>query len=116
MSYDISDIRNQKYCELTSALKLIKLLLNDNLLSTAIKGIREKLQIQNAVLFYQLASNFNLPSLNITVFRYISRCFSMVVETESFQELDVNSVSKLLVSSGLQLIQKLKFTMQQING
>ena len=46
LSYYISDIRNQKYCELTSALKLIKLLLNDNLISTEIKGIREKLQIQ----------------------------------------------------------------------
>ena len=103
MSYDISDKRNQKYCELTSALKLIKLLLNDHLIRTAIKGMNKKLQIKNAVLFYQLVSKFKLSSLNTTVFRYIARCFSMIVETESFLELDVNSVSKLLASSGLQI-------------
>ena len=75
---------NQKYCELSSALKITKLLLNDRLISGAFKSISEKLQIQNAVLLYQLTSKFKITCPNITALRYIERCFSNIVETKSF--------------------------------
>ena len=67
------------------------------------ENFNEKLQVLNAVLFFQLAVLFNLSDLNVTVFRYIERCFSMIVETESFLQLDFNTVSKILASSSLQI-------------
>ena len=94
---------NQEPCELTSAIKLYKHTLNEHLICKAFENINEKLKIQNAVLFFQLASKFNLSDLNIRVFRYIEHCFSMIVDTKSFLELDINTVSKILASSSLQI-------------
>ena len=54
-------------------------------------------------MFFQLASKFNLSDLKIRVFRYIEHCFSMIVEAESFLELDYDIVSKILASSDLQI-------------
>ena len=103
LSYNILDEMNREHCKLTSAIKLTKHSLNEHLVSQIFENFNEKLQIQNAVLFYQLASKFNLTDLHFTVFRYIERCFSMIVETESFLELDFNTVSKILASSSLQI-------------
>ena len=103
MSYYISDKTNRENCELTSAITLSKHSLNEHLISEAFENFNEKLQIKNAVLFYQLAVQFNLTNLNNTVLRYIERCFGMIVGTESFLELDINTVSKILASSSLQI-------------
>ena len=54
-------------------------------------------------MIYQLASIFNLADVTSTVLRYIERCFSMIVDTECFLELDINTVSKILASSSLQI-------------
>ena len=96
MSYDISEEMNREHCKLTSAIKLTKHTLNKHLICKEFGNFNKKLQIQNAVLFYQLAVQFNLSNINIIVLRYIERCFGMIVETESFLELDFNSVSKIL--------------------
>ena len=100
---DILDEMNQENCELTSAIKLTKHSLNEDLISKAFEDFNEKLQIQNAVLFFQLASEFNLSDLNTTAFSFIEQCFSMIVDTESFLELDFITVSKILASSSLQI-------------
>ena len=100
---DISDEMNQENCELTSAIKLTKHSLNEGLISKAFENFNEKLKIQNAVLLFQLASKFNLSNVNITVLRFIERCFRMIVDTESFLELDFNTISKILASSSLQI-------------
>ena len=94
---------DRENCELTSAIKLAKSSLNEHLISKRFENSNEKIQIKNAVLFFTLASKFNLSDLNITVFRYIERCFNMIVETESFLELDFKTVSKILASSSLQI-------------
>ena len=73
------------------------------MISEAFENFNEKLQIQIAMLFYQLVVQFKLTDLNITVFRYIERCFSMIVDTKSFIELDIKTVSKILASSSLQI-------------
>ena len=103
MSYYISDKINREHCELTSAIKVTKHSLNKHLIFKAFKNFNEKIKIQNALLFYEIASKFNLLDTNTTVLKYIKRCFSVIVETESFLELDFNSVSKLLASSSLQI-------------
>ena len=103
MIYDISDKINREHCKQTSAIKLTNYSLNEHLISEEFGSFNKKIQIKNAVLFYQLAVQFNLSDLNVTVLRYIERCFSMIVETESFLELDFNTVSKILASSSLQI-------------
>ena len=64
---------DRENCELTSAIKLAKSSLNEHLISKRFENSNEKIQIKNAVLFFTLASKFNLSDLNITVFRYIER-------------------------------------------
>ena len=63
--------------------------------------IKDKLNIQNIVALYQVSKVFNLPSLRESTFSFIQRCFTMVVETKNFLELEYNFVSDILVSSGL---------------
>ena len=99
----VSDEINREYCELTSVIKLTNHSLNEHLISVAFENFNENLKNQNAALFYQLASIFNLPGLQITVFRYIERCFSMIVESDNFLDLDLENVSKILASSSLQI-------------
>ena len=103
MSFYIKDKTNRENCELTSAITLAKHSLNEHLISEAFENFNEKLQIKNSILFYQLAVQFNLTNLNNTVLRYIERCFSIIVDTECFLELDINTVSKILASSSLQI-------------
>ena len=66
---DISGEMNRNHCELTSAIKLNKHSLNEHLISEEFGKFNKKLQNQNAVFFYQLAVQFNLSDLNVTVFR-----------------------------------------------
>ena len=94
---------NRKYCELTKAINVTKHSLNGHLNSVVFENFSENLKIQNAAFFYQLALIFNLPGLQITVFRYIERCFTIIVESESFLELDSKTISKILASSSLQI-------------
>ena len=94
---------NREYCKLTTAIKLTKYTLNKHLNSEELENLNKKLQIENAVFFYQLASKFNLSDINITAFRHIECCFSMIAETESFLELDFLTVSKILASFSLQI-------------
>ena len=102
-SFNISDEMNKQHFELTSAITLAKHSLYDYLICKVFESFNEKLQMKNAVLFYEIGVKFNRSDLNITVLRYIERCFSMIVETESFLELDFKTISKILASSSLQI-------------
>ena len=65
------------------------------------KITNHKINIQNVVVVYQFAKRFNLPSLLKSTFSFIEHCFTMVVKTKNFLELDYNIVSNILAASGL---------------
>ena len=50
----------------------------------------EKLQIKNAAIVYQFANLFSLLDLCKTTQRFIERCFTVVSDNESFNQLDYN--------------------------
>ena len=80
--------------EIISLLKLNKFFLSKNVPSKM--SVKNKLHIQNVVAFYKLSNIFSFPSLC-----YIERCFTSVIETEKFLELDFHLVSIILASSKL---------------
>ena len=82
-------------------MKLQKLSPNQQLRSKMCRVIEEKLNIQNAAFFYYLTKLFNFPSAHTTIISYIERCFTIVVETQNFLDLDFKHLSKILASSGL---------------
>ena len=94
--------------ELVSIITLNKLSLKDNVLSNLSESIEENLQTENAACFYHLVKRFNLKSLVVTVFEYVARCFTILVETPSFLELDFTLVSKILASSELLITTELE--------
>ena len=89
--------------ELTSVMKISKLCLNENMRNEICKIIKEKLQIQNVAPFYQVAKIFNLTTVHRETFSCIKFCFTMLVDTPNFLELDFTNLSKILRSSELSL-------------
>ena len=61
--------------------------------------MKDKINIKNVIVFYQLASIFNSETLSQVAFDFIERFFTMVVKTKSFLELDYIYLAKLVVSS-----------------
>ena len=57
---------------------------------------------------YQLTKLYELPSLAKEVLRYIERCFTMLVGSQNFLELDFTDVCKILASSQLNLTSELE--------
>ena len=90
-----------KQNERISVIKFNSLFLNENVWGKSYKMIKEKICIQNAAYFYQLAKHFNSRTIQKAMFSYIERCFTIVVETKHFSELDYTSVSRILGSSNL---------------
>ena len=70
--------------------------------------LKDKISVKNVSIFYNLAKLYNLPSLAEITFSYIQRCFTMVVETKSFLELDYTLIAKILESSGLYITSELE--------
>ena len=66
-------------------------------------GIRiiKKLKIDNALAFHQFASVFNLSNACKATRSYVERCFTVLVETENFLELNFALLLKILASSEL---------------
>ena len=94
--------------ELISVIKSKKLSLNENGWNEYYEFKMDKLKIGNAAFFYQVANIFYLQGLQKTVFSCIKRCFSMVVETKSFLELDYMSTRRILAESKLQIFSELE--------
>ena len=72
------------------------------------KPIEEKLQIINVTFFHQFAHVFHLTSLQTTTLRYIERCFTTVVDTQQFLEIDFTLISKILGSCELSVTTELE--------
>ena len=87
--------------ELIPIMKINKLVLIADVESKIHKHMEDKINIPNVLNFYQLTKLFNVSHLKKTNFTYIQRCFTMLVETQNFLELDFTSISKILASSGL---------------
>ena len=64
---------------------------------------KAKININSVSFIYYLTSKLNYTEIAEGSLRYIERCFSMVVETKSFLELDYETVVKILESSQLQV-------------
>ena len=94
-------MKNRKTIDIIAATKFKKLSLNENKVSTVCKLLKEKLQIKNAALVYQFVNLFNLSPLKSSTLSYIKRCFTIVSDNESFLELELYLISKILTSSGL---------------
>ena len=73
------------------------------MLNKVSKTIEGRLKIKNVAFFYQIAKIFNLSKLHKAALSYIERCFTMLVETQNFLELDFNFVSNILTSSELSI-------------
>ena len=76
--------------------------------------IKEKVNLQNECkhkiisLFYQLSSFYNLKGFRNEALNYIYRWFTIIAKTENFQQLDFNSVNKILSSSELNISSELE--------
>ena len=93
---------------LISIMKANKLVLNEDVESKINDYIVNRINNQNVLNFYQLAKLYNLSRLAKEAFTYIERCFTMVVETPDFLELDYTSISTILSSSGLLITSELE--------
>ena len=70
--------------------------------------MKEKLCVENAARLYQLTDILQLFSYQKQMLSYIERCFTSVVETQSYLQLDFNLVEKILDSSGLNFTSELE--------
>ena len=70
--------------------------------------LKKKVNKNNATLYYTLADLFKISTIPDVALQYIERCFRMVVEFDSFLELDVSLVRKILRSSGLYITSELE--------
>ena len=81
----------------------------DNRLSELIhENIKCKISVKNVIVVYNFAKLFNLTSMTETTFSYMERCFTMIVETESFLKLKYAAVAKLFGSSDLHTTSELE--------
>ena len=90
-----------KYKELFPVLEACVLLLDENTEKKISNHIKRKINVQNATTYFNLAKNFKLFSLSQLSLDYIERCFTMVVDSHNFLELDDTLVAKILSSSKL---------------
>ena len=82
----------------------LKLMFFDVNVKTKIsKYMKEKINVENMLIFYQLSKIFDLPSIGKTAFNYIERCFTIVADTDSFLQLDFNVVLNILSNSNLDI-------------
>ena len=89
--------------ELSSIMKISKLSLDEIMRNQVCKNILEKLHIQNVPSFYQIAKIFNLSRVHKETLSFIKSCFTMIVDTPNFLELDFTHLTKILCSSELSI-------------
>ena len=65
--------------------------------------IKNKITLDNVLTLYSLAKLYKLATVYELFFKYIERCFQIVVETQNFLHLDFNLVAKILNSSELNI-------------
>ena len=84
-------------------LRANKLLKNKSIEIELEDYIIDKLKVQNISTYLEVSSIFNTCNLVKVISDYIQRCFTMVVETDNFLELDFKQVDKILSSSKLSI-------------
>ena len=90
--------------DLTDALKLNKLMLNEDNDLKVYHFKRGKLLTKDSVLtIYSVAEYYKLASLSKLSLNYIERCFQIVVENQNYLHLDFSIVAKILNSSELNI-------------
>ena len=94
--------------EFLSTVKLNILFLDDNINTKVCKHIENRANVQNMLTLFQFSNCFNLKNFADVAFKYIERCFTMLVDSDNFLELDYNVVSKLLASSKLDITSELE--------
>ena len=94
--------------EIITIVKFNKLFLSKLVSNKMSNIIEEKLQILNVACFYKFSNLFSLPSLYTATTNYIQRCFTMVIESQNYLELDYTCVSRILASSSLQIDSELE--------
>ena len=99
---------HQDDCELANIIKFYDISLNTDVEKKISKIFDQRKVIKNAATFYQLARNFHLLSSRKVLLSYIEFCFTMIVDTKSFTQLDFRSVSTLLASSNLRIDSELE--------
>ena len=72
------------------------------------RHFENKIDVNNAALFYQLSRLLDLPRLSKFSLLFIERCFPMVVESINFLELDYACVKNILLSSELHIDSELE--------
>ena len=70
--------------------------------------IKDKISVENVTTYYQLAKLYKLKDLAQVALNYIERCFTMVVESKNFLELDYSIVGKILGSSELNVYSEIE--------
>ena len=86
-----------------SALKFNEVVLREDVHRKISDYIQNKVNLQNLTTFYQLAKLFNLTKISKIASDYIKRCFTLVVESKNFLELDYDLIGKLLANSELKV-------------
>ena len=80
-----------------------RLFLNKNIEIELEGYIKDKLNVQNISTYLAVSTTFNTRKLVKVTSDYIQRCFTMVVETDNFLELDFEHVERILSSSKLSI-------------
>ena len=70
--------------------------------------IQYKINVKHATTFYHFAKLYKLTNLSEIALSYIERCFTMVVETSNFLELDFSFVAKIFTTSGIRISSELQ--------
>ena len=65
--------------------------------------MQEKIAAKNALTFYSVAKLYKLPSVAKSSMSFVDRCFSMLVESQDFLQLDFSCLAKILASSELDI-------------
>ena len=94
--------------EISTALKLDNLLLEEKVHIKLKAHIQNKITVQNVSTFHQLAKIYNVTNLTQITLSFIERFFTTVVETENFSQLEYTLVRKIFLSSELSLHSELE--------
>ena len=88
---------------LSTALKLVKLMLNEDEYFKISDLIKVKINVDNVLTFYSFAKLYNLATISKSSFIYIENFFPTVVETQNFLQLDFSINAKILGSTSLNI-------------
>ena len=89
-------------------MKLSKIFLNERLTSQTADFIRGKVSFKNVIFFNKVAKCFRQRDLAAETFSYIQRCFTLIVRTPNFAELEITEVKRILSSSELEITSELE--------